>query len=424
MASSATLTTLRARLLTQLQGASGETEELAVTASAETLATLRDRVELMLQDSSNARWATADLDEAIQEAVWQYSRQQPNAAIGTITLAAAGREVSLTTLTGLIRVLQVWWDYDSGTPDHPPHFRQFEVWPGSLLYINDPTQPAKDDVVRVWYTKVHTLKDLASAAATTIPADDITYIIIGAAYFAVQQRIVELSETLNTDDQTVKNLTAQAEEWGKNFRYGIALRPPAWQRYQSGYDQDDLDEALRWALHRYSQVAPVQAIGTLTLAASGREVSVSTLTGYMEVMRVWWNYDSTDPGHPPVWRRFELWPGDILYINDDEEPAVGDKVRVWYTKLHTLNGLDAAAATTFPADADTILITGAAGYAAQEREQEQQGRGTPTRLREWATARLEEFEKQLQAVARRWAARQSGIAEAPSLDRWDTGETW
>lgn len=422
--SSATLSTLRARLLTQLQAASGETEALPVATSAETLTTLRPRVALQLQDVSNVRWATGDLDEAILQTIQQYTRQNPAVAIGSLTLAAAGREISLSTLTGLIRVLRVWWDYDSSAPDHPPHWRQFEVWPGAILYIDDPSQPQATDVVRLWYTKSHTLNGLASASATTIPSEDIQYIIIGACQFALQQRVAELSETLNTDDQTVKNLQNLAEEMGKNFRYGISLRQPAWQRYAGTYDQDDLDEALRWALQRYSLVSPDQTIATITLTAAGREISIATLTDHMEVMRVWWDYDSSSPQHPPLWRRFELWPGNVLFIDDTDEPASGDVVRIWYNRLHSLSGLDGASATSIPLDAETVIVTGAAGYAAQEREQEQQGRGTPTRLREWADARLKEFERLLQQIARKGAARQSGIASAPALDRWDHEAWW
>jgi len=423
-ASNATLSSLRARLLTQLQAASGETEALPVATSAETLTTLRARVALQLQDVALTRWASGDLDEAITQAIQQYTRQDPATAIGTITLSAAGREISMSSLTGLIRVLRVWWDYDSAAPDHPPHWRQFQVWPGAILYIDDPSQPQTTDVVRIWYTKAHTLNLLASATATTIPSEDIQYIITGACHYALQARAAELAETLNVDDQTVKNLMALAEEMGKNFRYGIALRPPAWQRYASTYDLDDLDEALRWALQRYSMVSPDQTITTITLTSTGREISIATLTDRMEIMRVWWDYDSSDPEHPPMWRRFEPWPGNVLFIDDTEEPATGDVVRIWYTRLHSLSGLDGASATSIPLDAETVIVTGAAGFAAQEREQEQQGRGTPTRLREWAAARLEEFERLLQAIARKWAARQSGIASAPTLDRWDSQGRW
>jgi len=424
-ASAATLSSLRLRIRTALANASGFTEPLVVTASSATLTTLRDRVEAHLQDSGNTRWSTDDLDEAIRQALEQYSRQNPNTAIGSIALTANGREISLASLTGLLRVEKVWWDYDSSTPGYPPNWRQFQVWPGSILYVDDPSEPQNGDVVRVWYTKKHTLNALDSATATTIPDEDISYLVMGAAHFAALSRAVELSESMTTDHDVVKRLTEWADNAGKNYRYGIAQRPPAWQRYAYAYAQEDIDEAIRWALARYSEINPDQTIASITLAATSREVDISSITDYIQVQRVWWDYDSSDPEYPPSWRNFEQWPGNILFIKDADEPATGDVVRIWYTRQHSLNGLDSASTTTFPDDAETLIVTGATGYAAMEREQEQPGFSVPVKLREWADIKLREFERGLKALGRRLATRHSGIAQGPTLDRWDDdGSGW
>ena len=419
--SSATLATLRARVRVMVENASGFPEPLIVSGSTETLTTLRDRVETVLQDSTNAKWATGDVDESIERAIEMYSRRNPDHALGTIALAADGREISLSTLTGLLQVEKVWWDYDSGTPGYPPNWRQFDVFPGKILYIDDPIAPSNGDTVRVWYTKVQALNGLNSATATTIPGEDITYIIDGAAGLALQSRAVELSEGLNVDDKVVMRLENLAKALTKNFRYGMNRRPPAWQRYAYAVSQDDIDEAIRWALHRYTEVMPNRAIGTITLSSAGREVSLASLTSYIEVERVWWDYDSSDSAYPPQWRDFEVWPGDILYIDDGDEPASGDVVRIWYTKMQTLNGLDGAAVTSLPFDAETMICIGASGYALQERVQESEGSRIPTRLREWADLRRKEFEVGLKRLARHAGVRASGVARAPALDRWDDG---
>jgi len=426
-ASSATLNGLRDRVRSAVESASGLTEPLIVTASSIQLATgtpnLRDRVESRLQDSGNTRWSTDDLDEAIRTALDEYSQKQPHHAIGTIALAAAGREISLSSLTGLLRVEKVWWDYDSSTPGYPPNWRQFEVWPGSLLYIDDREQPASGEVVRVWYTKMHTIKGLDSATATTVPSEDVSTIVTGAAYHAARTRALELSEKLNVDGNVVRRLNDWADDEGRTWRYQMGQKPPAWQRRASAYQQGDIDEAIRWALQRYAEVDPRRVIASLTLSASGREVDISSLS-YLEVLRAWWDYDSSDPVYPPEWRDFEVWPGGILFVKDGSEPASGDVVRVWYTTTHLLNGLDSALSTTLPLGADVLIVTGASGYVTQERVQEDPSRYVPRKLREWAEARLTEFERGLRAVARRTAARESGIAEMPAIDRWDQGEGW
>lgn len=424
-AGAATLSTMRERVRVQVEGASGVTEPQVVTASSATLSELRDRVEIKLQDTGNERWSADDLDEFIREALEQYSRRNPNNAIGTIELSSDGREIDISSLSDLLRVDRVWWDYDSSSPGYPPNWRQFQVWSGTLLYIDDATAPSSGDTVRIWYTKPHTIEDLDSATATTVPAEDITYIVVGGAHFAAQSRAVKLSESLNVDKDVVERLSKWAGEQGKNFRYGVRLRPPAWQRYAYAYGQDDLDEAIRLALHRYSEVSPDRTITTVTLAADGREVDISSITDYFQIERVWWDYDSDDPGHPPNWRNFELWSGDILWINDGNEPQTGDVVRIWYTRLHSLNGLDGASTTSFGDDVETLVVVGASGYAAQERVQEKETRWVPRKLREWAEARLREFEAGLKRVASRAAARASGIAQGPVLDEWDEeGDGW
>lgn len=422
---SATLSSLRDRVQTLVQGASGHPEPLSITVSSKTLANIRDRVELTLQDTGNNIWAEGDIDEALTQAIETYSQNKPQHKIGTLTVSTAGREHSLSTLTGIERVEKIWWDYDSNTPGYPPNWRQFEVWPGSILHIDDDEEPAVDDVIRVWYTLKHTLNGLDGAGATTIPNESITTIVTGGAYYAALQRAVELSEQATVDKEVVKRLMTYANEQGVLFRRDVRKRDPAWQRRARGYAQEDTDEAIRWALHRYNEINPAKTITTLTLSASGREIDISSITGYHQIERVWWDYDSSDPAHPPNWRNFELWPGDILYVNDPQEPTSGDVVRIWYTHLQTINGLDSASTTTVPTNHETLIVVGASGYATQEREQDTEAPRQPTKLARWAEANLKEFERGLARLSTEIGTLASGIANGPDLDRWDAeGTGW
>ena len=188
----------------------------------------------------------------------------------------------------------------------------------------------------------------------------------------------------------------------------------------------DLDEAIRQAIQRYTRVSPAEAIAAITLEAAGREVDISSLTGYQRVRRVWWDYDSAAPDYPPRWREFELWPADVLFIKAQAEPQAGDVVRVWYTHAHTLSGLDSAAATTFPAEADPLLVVGAAATAAYNRavatsETLNVDGGVPERLLAWAAAHEARFQAELARVAAEAAACAAGSAPVAALDRWDAG---
>jgi hypothetical protein len=169
----------------------------------------------------------------------------------------------------------------------------------------------------------------------------------------------------------------------------------------------EIDRAIRKALFRYSEIRPQQAIGTLAAAAS-REYSLTTLTGLLDVQRVWFPYDSSDPSYPPRWVEFELWDDKtILFLKVDECPAVGDDpLRVFYTKWHTLTGLDTAAVSTYFEEDEEVLVVGACAFAAIERtryvvDTVNPTVETPAMWDKWGKARLREFEDGLQAIARR-----------------------
>jgi hypothetical protein len=418
-----TLTTLRARVRDQVENAWGFPDPLPVIASAETLSTLRDRIETHLQDATNARWATTDVDEAIEKALEEYNRHSPALKLATLTLAATGREVDISSLTTLLRVIKVWYPYDSTDPSWPPNWVQFEVYPGALLHIDSPDEPASGEKVRIWYTAPATISGLNAATATTIPEDDMTYLINGAVYYACHMRAIEIAEDLAVDDDVNKRILEVGEEQGKAFRYGIRKREPAWQRYAYGFRNDDIDEAIRWALGRFNEIAPQETIGTLTVSTAGREQSLATLTGLLRVTRVWYPYDSADPAYPPNWVPYEQW-GSTLFIKTGSEPAAADVIRVWYEKLCTINGLDSATSTTLPDDAETLILGGAVGYVLEERilEEPQSRWRVPRAFREWAAQRLKDFDRGLRQHAKRQAAGNAGLHELPTMDRWDKND--
>jgi len=176
-----------------------------------TLTTLRDRVEVVLMDTTNAKWDTGTLDEAIRAATAAYSSVCPVQGMTALTLATAGREISLSSLTTLLHVLRVWWEYTSTAPEYPPKWREFEVWPGPVLWINDGEEPGAGDIVRVFYTSAHTLSGLDSATVTTIPDAHITPLVQGTAGFAALSRAVDRTEMLNVDGWDFKRLQEYAE---------------------------------------------------------------------------------------------------------------------------------------------------------------------------------------------------------------------
>lgn len=169
---------------------------------------------------------------------------------------------------------------------------------------------------------------------------------------------------------------------------------------------EELERAVRRALRDYSTASPRRAEAILTLTGAGRELDIAGLDGLIGVERIWFPYDAAAPDWPPHWRAFEAWPEGFLFLDVAEEPAAGEKARLFYWALHTLAGLDGATETTVPAEDEDLVALGAAGYAALEQARAAIGTinvsgYTPLHWRAWAEARLAEFGRRLGDLARR-----------------------
>jgi hypothetical protein len=147
------------------------------------------------------------------------------------------------------------------------------------------------------------------------------------------------------------------------------------------------------------------------------------------VLKIWVNYTASDPEFPANVRAFEHWiDEEVVYVNDAYEPQSGDVMRVFYTTMQTLNGLDSETTTSYPDDDETLLALGAAGYAATSRavdltEQVTLDRLTSQQVRAWGLAKLQEFRAGLRLVARKMATEQVSHVEVSAADRWE-GTSW
>jgi hypothetical protein len=151
-----------------------------------TLAELRDLVERDLDDTGNAVWGTEDIERAIERAVEDYSQVNPQESVDTVELSADGREIDISSVTDLLRLVRVWCPYTAADPEDPPEWREWQLW-GTTLTILDGDEPADGDVVRLFYHAAHEVEDLNGASATTVPAADESVIVAGAGAYAALQ---------------------------------------------------------------------------------------------------------------------------------------------------------------------------------------------------------------------------------------------
>lgn len=191
-----------------------------------------------------------------------------------------------------------------------------------------------------------------------------------------------------------------------------------------------IDEALRTALHEYSDRLPLATDTVIVCPAASREQNLNSLTGLLQVSEVWFPFDSTADEQWPPYRvqGFELIWDDgqpVLRLSDrlGDQPQIDDEIRVWYTKRQTIQNLDSEAATTVLPDHETLLVTGAAGFALQSYAIDIANSITPNRRSSESFAKsgdklVADFRAQLLKLPQRQPA---GPPFGPSwsMDKWD-----
>lgn len=189
--------------------------------STATLATLTDRAEQLLLDTTNAVFPALLINEGIRLALEEYSRARPLKAVGTLTVSSGGREQSMSGLSGLISVARVWFPYTASDPEDPPEWVDFTLFDSSgtlTLYVGGPDEPAVNDVIRVFYNKTHTLNGLDSANTTTFSAADDGLLVLGGAGYACLSRAADLNETASNMAVSTPNYAALANLLLTQFR--------------------------------------------------------------------------------------------------------------------------------------------------------------------------------------------------------------
>jgi len=154
----------------------------------------------------------------------------------------------------------------------------------------------------------------------------------------------------------------------------------------------ELDRHIQRAVREASLAVPLEAVADLT--PSGREVSLSGLSE-----RLWVEAVEYPVGQfPPSFVRFSLW-GETLTLLVDPPPRPGERVRVYYARLHEVTDT----ASTLPPYLEEVVTAGASGYSAVEwanfaiHRMNLGGEAVWRAYLEWGRQRLQAFE---QALAR------------------------
>ena len=194
---------------------------------------------------------------------------------------------------------------------------------------------------------------------------------------------------------------------------------------ESDWSVSELDQALRVALSELSQLCPSRTVTTIQAVTDAREYSLAAVTGLQAVVEVWYPYLSTDATYKlPHAVKWWMLDDSTLYLDVDEDPDVAYKLRVFYDRVQTLAGLDAATVTTLNDAEKSCLVIGAAGYAAVAKAQYLSNRVTTGEdasliVSKWGNARLQEFKQRAFQLAQHDSVAEDARIGWWSADKWD-----
>ncbi|MHB0877695.1 MAG: hypothetical protein ACYC5O_16790 [Anaerolineae bacterium] len=157
---------------------------------ADDIGTYRQALAGLLKSQATDVWSDEELEAAIRLALVDLSQRLPRSLSADVTLEAAGRCVSLATLTDCLWVEEAWWPYESASL--PANAVPFEVREGSLTLFTV-GEPQAGDSVHLLYAGRHTIAGLDGADTTTLASDWRGVIALGAAGYAAAAKAVAMA---------------------------------------------------------------------------------------------------------------------------------------------------------------------------------------------------------------------------------------
>ena len=166
-----------------------------------TLAIITNEIRVVLSDFDAATLRSDSIEQGIRQALRRINQVSRYQTVGTNTIAAASRELSLASLGSSVTpadVSEIWLPYTAASPEDPPRRRIWAMLTESTLWLADASTPAIADVARVFYRTPHTLSGLDSAASTTLDTEHLGALVSGSACETLLSRYRQISETRKT----------------------------------------------------------------------------------------------------------------------------------------------------------------------------------------------------------------------------------
>jgi hypothetical protein len=149
----------------------------AVSATTTNIVTLRNRLrqELHDEDAADLRWLDAVLDRHLVRAARELSLVLPQEQKTSLMTTAGSRDVSISSLSDLVRVDAVEYP----TAQWPPEYVRFGVYKTTLTLLIE-AAPASAQAVNVYWGALHAL----NTSASSLPPSAEDAVVLGAGGYA------------------------------------------------------------------------------------------------------------------------------------------------------------------------------------------------------------------------------------------------
>ena len=131
------------------------------------------------------------------------------------------------------------------------------------------------------------------------------------------------------------------------------------------FSNNDVDQALRWALSEYSSRRPFIRTYQFSVDATTGVHSLPADFIARHITNVQLYDEDPDDIVDVVYHAYQL--DEQWIVETNYEVSAGEVLQISYSVIHTIDDLDAAAGTTLPASDEPFIHVGAAGRAAQMR---------------------------------------------------------
>ncbi len=184
-----------------------------------TLTELHTRITQMLMDTGEEIWTAAVLDEAIRQALADYSLAFPCLQEAVVTIPAAG-DLDLSSLAGLVDVIAVRWPYQAGKTEALQPVNRVTGWrcwrdldkPTLELRTLPGASPAYEDALYLRFTTAQSVNGLDGASVSTIPLVHCSLLVRGSAGYAALFRAIDKVENRSYGSRRTEPSLLQS--WG------------------------------------------------------------------------------------------------------------------------------------------------------------------------------------------------------------------